>query len=361
MTLVGDYRPTPLYDPLTRDRKGERYTFQLLDKEDNVIGSLPEVIPGGTLENNVNSVIRRSGSINLANTSLEIDWLSDRIKPWYHFEGGSWPLGVYLINAPVRKIIGREQTWNVKLMDKLLILDTEIITEPFVVTKQQKPTSVVKDLLNSASLSSSGVEDSDDLMGSDRVWEAGTTKLRVINDLLDYVGYFALWCDTDGLPRAIPYNAPKYRPLVWTFEYGPSSIYLPTWEESQDYFDVPNQVTLVSQGDGEEEGFISTVENNNPNSRYSIPRRGRVIPYFEDGVDVTSQSALDSRAHQVLESKSTAVTNVAFQHMMMRFEGNDRLRFRPRDYDIEAVIQKTKITLRAGSLMETSVRKLEVI
>lgn len=361
MTLVGEYKPESLMSPHLGDRKQERYTFILLDKTDQVIGELGGVIPGGTVENNVNAVIRRSGSINLTQPNHDIDWLSDRLKILYHFEGGSWPLGVFLVNAPKRQVRGTQSSWSVKLMDKLLILDTDNFDGPYAVPKGSKPTQVIKGILEDLGENTSKIEESDEVATSDRVWEAGTSKLRVINDLLESIGYFALWCDTNGYFRAVPYFAPRYRPIVWTFEYGPHAIHLPDWEEDQDYLDVPNKVTLVSQGDGDEEGFIATAINNNSESRYSTVRRGRVIPYFEDGVEISSLAALQQRAQQVLESKSTAVTNVSFAHMMMDFEGNDRLRFRPRGLDIESVIQKTKVTLKAGSLMETSVRKLEVI
>ena len=89
-------------------------------------------------------------------------------------------------------------------------------------TQREAPLS---QLATQAPLVRHALEDSDATLRSSMTWDPDTPWLRIMNDLLDAAGMFALWADADGLVRTSPYVRPRDRPLVWTFTEGVRAVH----------------------------------------------------------------------------------------------------------------------------------------
>src|SRR5690606_30012693 len=125
---------------------------------------------------------------------------------------------------------------------------------------------------------------------SPMVWEAGTSKLRIVNDLLAAIDYNSLWVDGQGNFRATPYVRPAARSITYSIlndesgaalvrelADGQESIYLDEWSRDRDVYGVPNKVVAVATGTGDEEPLVGVATNEDPASPFSEPSRGRWI------------------------------------------------------------------------------------
>lgn len=255
------------------------------------------------------------------------DWLDVRIRPMIRIArlgggddpvGRLTPAGVYLCAAPVEDWDDRGLRRDVELADKLSILDQDIASgDPdglaaYALDAGANVIDAVKTLIAETGESSPAIEPAAAVLAAPMVWDVGTTRLRIINDLLDAAGYFSLFCDGWGQYQAVPYVQPSDRVPVYEsiapFSDGPQSLMDPAWKRDRDIYSIPNRFVAIGQGDGDTAALTSIATNEDPDSPYSYQSRGRWITQVEQGVEATSQAALDAIARARL-SRATSVTN----------------------------------------------------
>lgn len=292
---------------------------------------------GGHLEQSRFQRIRGGGSLDLVSDDrfAGIDWGRARIRVEQSLTGLADPIpwGVYLVERP-------ETTWEdehglahatVTLMDKLAVPAQAMPTETYSIAEGANVTAAVVAILAALGETRVAVTESPLTMPAARSWPVSgdeTTWLGIINDLLAVINYLALWCDGDGIYRISPHRpaGPGDSP-AWTFAYGnPSgSLYLPEWSEAEDWYGVPNRVTLVTQGDEETAALVATATNTDPGSKYSTVARGRIIDHRETGIDAANLTTLQDMARRRLESLTTSVTNVKITTAPIPIWPNDRI------------------------------------
>lgn len=124
-----------------------------------------------------------------------------------------------------------------------------------------------------------------------REWDAGTTTLEIVNDLLGEINYESISVDEWGVYVAEPYVSPQERAGEYVYADDEASIMHPEAELEFDLFDRPNRwVRVVSNPD--QPPIRVEYSNNDPASPTSIPRRGRVITDFDDEAEASDKAAL---------------------------------------------------------------------
>lgn len=293
-------------DPAYFTHRDEAVWYQLLNNDEVPIGEL-KTVEDGKLDWSIYDTIRSAGSIEVADADA-VDWLNVRIRPWYRlnkaFPGES--LGIYLPTKPGGKKGGSGHVRTVELYDKLKILVDDKYDTTLVLDVGTNVTSAVRDIIIGAGEPSGSIAitESQEALATAMVWEVGTTKLRVINDLLDTINYFALWVDRSGTFSSSPYTAPSQRPESFNMVDNSESIYTDDFEDEQDSYDIPNMLICVSRSDGDDPAFVSirTLDTLVTDSPYTIDRRGRrVVEYLSD-IEATSQDTLDSICERKLLS-----------------------------------------------------------
>lgn len=344
----------------------ERWRVDLLDAEDQFIRPLHEFV-GGSYEVNANRAIWGGGSIDvvLGEDSDDIDWGQHRFKVWYSpgFEGGErvwWPRGVFLVGLP--DIEYDDETGlregSVKIMDKNLVLDQDSDPGSFSVLAGDYVTDVVRHLILSAGEVNLSVEEAFETVKTATVWEPGTSKLQIINDLLATINY-RLRLDGNGQFRVEPITPAAHRGIAWEFTQGRDSLHIPRWSKEDDWADTPNRVVMISQGDEETEALMSVAENTNPESRFSYQGRGgRWIVHTETDVEVTSQEVLDNLAAMRLGGLATTYSNMSVEHAMLDLWPEDRVALSTEAYETTAEVRSFSVGMRPGSLVSGSWREV---
>lgn len=343
--------------------EGNRSTsfyFDLLDQTDAPIGRL-DGVTGGKLDWLATAVIKGGGQIAVVDIAQDIDWLTARLKPYMVIEGlPPQPLGVYLAaEAPETWDSGR--SWGVKLLDKTTILDQDTVSATYGLAAGTVVTTAIIALIESAGITNHAVTASVKTLDGDLVWSVGTSKIRIINDLLDLINYFSLFANFEGQMVAQPYIVPANRPLFYEFIDGSTSIYSPQFAKDADIFGIPNRVTLIGVGDAATAALTSTIDNADPLSPYSIANRGRVIGHTESGIEAADQTALDSLARKRLIELTSPTFGVEISHAPIPgLAVNQAAQFRRVLAGIDArhVVFKTAITLKGEALAVTTLRQV---
>lgn len=307
-----------------------------------------------------------------------VDWLDVRIRPMIRIQrlgggddpaGRLVPAGVFLCAAPVENWEATGLKREVELTDKLSILDQDIASgDSVVITAYSAPAganviTLVQGLIGETGERYPAIQPDTVTLASPMVWDIGTTRLKIINDLLDAGGYFSLFCDGWGQYQTIPYVQPSDREPVYEsiapFSDGPDSLMDPAWTHDRNIYSIPNRYLVVGQGDGTTPALTSTATNTDPNSPYSFASRGRWITQVEVGVEAATQSTLDSIARARL-SDATSVTNqITLDHVFLPdLHVNSVVHFVNPDsgLDIFCYVVNTTIPLDPTKLCTTTMR-----
>lgn len=361
LTTVTDVSPPPVGDPLLGPR-AESYQWRMLSGDGAPMGDL-DGVEGATLNFSIFTTIRGGGTLD--HTGLETpDWNKIRLQPWITVEHdcgtATWPLGVFIPAAPAANWDDGDVSRSVELYDKLLILDQDMVEETYAVQKGEVVTDRIKALILSAGEDLVAVEDSAEVLRADTVWEAGTTKLKIVNDLLESINYFSLWCDGYGAYRADPYIPPASRPISREFLDDENGIYSPSFEHDQDTFLIPNKMIVKSRSDGEDEGMTAVATNMDPEDPFSYPSRGRWITRMDEDVEASSQAVLNAIAVRRLRELSQASSSLTIKTALVPLDLNSLVKFSSQlaNLDLSAVVQKLDITCTPGTLVTTTLSEV---
>lgn len=338
-------------DPLLTHRT-ESWTVDVLDRADAPLGTLTGVTGGG-VEHNANRVIHGGGRLEVDDLGQVADWLDLRVRVWWHVEGADpWPLGTFLCSAPGEDHDVAGRSWSVELLDKLSILDGDGVPATYTVPAGAVVTDAVADVITETGETSLAVTASTETLNTPMVWEAGTSRLRICNDLLAAINYFALRTDLFGRYLAAPYVAPGDR--VTVRDLTADAIVAYDWTRDQDLAKVPNRVVLVGQGSPDTEALVGVAENTDPASRLSIPTRGRVVTATETGVEGTSQDIMDALAARKLADLSTPSATRVITHAPMPLGLHDVVGHA----GARGAIQSWSLALEVGADTRTNLREV---
>ena len=351
------------------------YRVDILDMAEELIGELEGVQPGGSLDFSAQASIKGSGKIPVLDLGSEPDWLNVRLKPYILVETDSGtekeiPLGVFLPAAPVAQWSGGNRSWNVELLDKLSILDQDIIINAdgeavtYSVDAGENVIVTVRSIIAQAGETSPAIaEDPDADLTSSQVFEVGTTRLQIINQLLSTANYFSLYCDGNGQYQARKYQRPANRTPIYgmstPFSDSSSSILAPAWTLDEDIYSIPNRYWVQQQSTGEQEGDTAVAKNEDPESPFSFQARGRWITQGESGVEATGLEALQGIAERKLDAATSVTSTIEIEHVYLEdLDLNSVIRFNAGNVDYLTTVTKTKISLDPDSLTNTTINKV---
>lgn len=303
------------------------FRYELLDSSNNKIGDLTAV-ESCTIEQNWLADIKRTAKFRLRDTG-DIDFLSNRIKPYVQLrlppygpdDWVEWPQGVFLLSSPQRTADATGTRWrDVDAYDATQVYTDDLVDARYTVASGTKYTDAVSTLLGSVP---KNITTSASTLPTAREWDPGTSKLKIINELLGSVNYESLSFDEDGIAIVRPYRAPSTRPAEYTYADDDLSVMLPEVVQDLDLFAIPNKwVLVVSEPD--RAALSSTYTNTNPASPTSTVRRGRTIVDFRTEQDAADQGALDALVSRLAFEASQVYEAIEFETGIMPIHsGND--------------------------------------
>lgn len=330
------------------------FEIYLLDQDDLEKKKLTTV-EGGSIALSAGSKLRASGQLTLKGP-VEIA-PADRIRVDYHTGTGvEWPLGVFVLATPRHQFADGSETLTIELLGKLAVIDEDKVTQSYAVTENANIINTVRDLIQSTGETRISLTESAAVVKSPMVWEAGTSKLRIINDLLAAVGYWSLHTDGAGNFIVAPYTRPDQRPVAWQFKDGANAVHLADWEYEIDLASIPNKVVLIAQPVGKNPPLIGVAENVDPQSQFSHPVRGRWITLVEKGAEAVDQKTIDLMAQKKLVDASNAIGDLRISHAPLPLAPAQAVEWESAGKKTRATIQEIRYSIDPVALCSTSLQ-----
>lgn len=287
----------------------------------------------------------------------DIDYLNDRIRIVCFIDEVRHLLGEYLISSSKKMVQSSGVYRECTCYSKLLILQDDKVKDRYVVNLGTNVIFEVKRILGALPHS---IADSPLTLQSSKEWDIGTSKLQIINDLLDVINWSSLRVDVNGVFTTQPYVLPIDRSVDFILKDDETSILYRGQQEDLDAFSVPNVIILRTNNSDITPPLSSVYENRNIDSPTSIENRGREIVYFEEITDVPNQAILNDMARKKLYEKtdvyahveiSTAIQPEAFGYLKC-------VHLQTKDFNDKYIQTSCEIDCKAGGVMKRSLRKV---
>lgn len=288
-------------------------------------------------------------------------WTQLRIRIWITVNDQTWPLATLRPSAPRETWNDLGRVWDVELLDKLSILDRSAVTETLTLPTGTVITTAVRSLIEGSGEPAGALTESGAVLRTSMTWDAGTTRLRVINDLLDAGGFYALWCDGLGQYQVSPYLLPAARPTSAHIVDDSESIYAPDFTAEEDIYSVPNRVIGVSQSTGEEPALVAVASNTDPDSPYSFQNLGVWVDHVETEIEVASQDVLDTYVRRRLVELSSTSQTLEINHDFIPLVLNEVVQFSNTAAGIDGRFAVVKMAWPIDELGEVATTLREVI
>ena len=340
-----------------------RFKYELLDGNMAPLGTL-DGVRGSSLAETANATLKRGGNMAVTDLGQLIDWPSVRFRASYEVDGyGSWGVGAFVPSMPSEEWSGVVRRWSVQVLDVATVLAEDRMAAAYTVDVGVNIVDSVRALIEGAGEVAGSLTGSTKTVAAPRVWEAGASRLEIINALLDTANYFALFTDGDGNFRAEPYSSPASRPIMWEFVDGANCVYRSDLTRERDQYGIPNRVTVKSRGTGTVAGLVSVADNTNPASPWSIPSVGRVKAAEPIEVDAADQVTLDAIAARRLIELTTPTSTITIEAMPVPVAVNDAVRFRrvPMGVDGRHVVSKIEYPSRPTGLAKYTLRGVAAV
>lgn len=353
------------------------YRWEVLEHSngiDQLVGIL-DGVSDGSLKWTQNAAVKGSGKVEVIDLEAaqagmlrigDLPLESVRVRPVCVVAGlPETPLGVFLVSAAVEQWEDTGRVWSMELLDRCTVPSQDKVDQTYAVAAGTLILQEVKSILASSNEYLAIDASSTLATSTGMVWEAGTSKLTIVNDLLNVAGYNALWMDGYGNFKATPRVLPADRSIMYEalagvpreLRDGSQSIYRPSWTRDRDSFEVPNKVLAVQAAGGEDEAaLVGQWTNEDPHSPYSYQARGRWITHTLDsvetpeGTEAETIAFLNKRAQTTLVQMSAVQAQVKIDHLPIPVRVSDVIRFSNSNAGVDARHVITSISLETNPM-----------
>lgn len=292
--------PTPLFDLVSVAQRASTWRFELLDNDLQVLEELtvdrdnPPALRVDTDRSNKRSL----DSLRLPPGVVDlVDPIGHRLQVHMVLEDGTtWPQGIFLFSDLSRLVMTRGlDIGSLSLVDQTLIVDQQAswstamrpgdaITDG--IRRQLDMFPIRYEIVDSGAIVTPEQETLN--------WAAGTSRLKIVNDLCKMIGYHELYFDNFGVGQVGPMPNPATTAPEGTLFYPEGGrTYLGTTVKSNTILELPNRFTVVNSGANQQS--VWGVYDVPASAPHSAAKRGFIITHVEQmqGIE-TNQQAYDA-------------------------------------------------------------------
>jgi len=303
------------------------FRYELLNRNDLRIGIL-DGITNASVSYGEFRTIKRSATFRLNEyNQRNINFLTDQIQPWFilHMpQGGTveWSLGIFMLESPSRKVVGKIKTRDIGAYDKTLILEQDRFSSRLFIESGTNFVSAIVRILNEAGLTKVDITESELVLPADREIGIGVKRREAIHDLLRAINYTSMSVDEYGYIRAAPYVEPARRPVTIVYSTLKDSILHPELNESLDIAGRANVFIRVALNIESGNEFVSVYRNDSITSPISTVNRGRVITSYEEIESIANQETLDNHVRRIALESTSAYSHLTFDTALIPIHGS---------------------------------------
>lgn len=302
----GGYSHTDVLRMLQSSRK-IKFEYDFLDSSEKYIRTVAS--GSGTVSFNSESEIMGTLQFEFVKKDLpELDQNIDlRVIPkmaimspkgWLQYH-----MGIYIMTTPRKSKGNNTMIIDATCYDYAVILQQDCVEDRYFISSGTNYINAVRTLLASAGISKINIQNTDSVMGEDKEYEIGTSKLEIINELLAAVNYDPIHFDHMGFAVSKRYIEPMGRTTEHAYTAGKDSILRPNGDQSNDVYDIPNIIVRYCDNPDTGQTLISRYINDNPASMVSTVNRKRNIVDVDSVEDIADQDTLEAYVRRVAIEK----------------------------------------------------------
>lgn len=284
--------------------------FDIVDRSLELVDQIKPLKADGISAKTSGNIKRQLQGIVLDERQLrKINLFSNWLKPWFVLENGSrWPLGVYVFTDAARQVGSYTSTLATTMMDQDYVLD-QGTRNPFGIGQGGPILPAVTALLDDARIANRDIPESSAASVGDPVnWPAGTSRLKILNELCNQAGWLPPYFDNNGtlvirIPPDIARVAPDHR-------YDGRRVKRASLVENDNLLSAPNVYLVL--GTGPSQGSISAVAYVDPTLPFSVQNRGFEIVSVTRAQGVQSVEQAQSMANALAAGAARGYKNIAF-------------------------------------------------
>lgn len=269
------------------------FRYELLDQALNPLGTIDVADAPPKVRNDSTRTIKRTldGFVIDPIAAAGLETLTARIKPVAVLEDGSeWPLGIFLFADASRRLLTVGDELNGSGHDLLFMLDQgadETIRYP----RGTNLSAILEDQADAVAFPRVSIDATTASATAPLAWQAGTSRLKVMEEVAQMAGFLSPYVTNDGTLRA------RALPLTDqpTFDYSPGTrVVADTGLLSDDLLKTPNRFVVIDGAAGDSP-IVGTYDLPDA-SPLSIANRGFTIADVRTLQGLASPAAADAAA-----------------------------------------------------------------
>lgn len=274
---------------------------------------------------------------------LRETFLTDRLKLYIAIEMDSngtdgtpyaeWPVAELLLQNPRRIATETGVILEADAFDQNVLLANHSFAARYSVAAGTNYITAIQTVLTTVGFAASQftLTPTSLTLPAAREWDAGTSALQVINDLLQAINYqlsggnARFRFNGEGMGIAEPYALPHTRSDEYTYDTDEHSVIQVGVEQELKLIRIPNKVVLTRADPGAT-NITGTATNNAVESNASVPNTGQTVTRTAE-VPAADQSTITALAQRDL-TEGTEAMRLAWTHNLAPWIDNaDRVRF----------------------------------
>ena len=303
---------------------------------------------------------------------VEVDWLTDEIKPELIIDGVAMPLGVLMPSTVEPSKDRSAHTLSIQAYDRCWRVRDNKVEGSLHLPAGTNYIDAIEGLLISSGIATTLKTPTESTLAEDREdWQTGTSYLTIINELLSEINYNQLWFDQNGYAVLEPVSNPTAGNIDHTFtnqkrdprnakEVEAISVY-PKISRKTDIYQAPNVFVCICSNADKDAGMVAKAVNSNPQSPLSTIRRGRRIVQVVNVNNIASQNDLQAYADRLLhDSMTTGEIIMVETPLLAGFGVEDVSAIRYDDLSGICIERAWEMELTAGGTMTHKLEKVVV-
>lgn len=272
------------------------------------------------------------------------------------------PLATMFVDKrPVKSIFGRDDT-DLDCYSVLYRFSKDCFTSTYTVKKGTQVSTAIKSLVESRwGKLTIDSRTSTRTLNKDVSYENGSVMLTALNDLAGQINAEIM---PDGLGNLVlqPYQAPKDKPIAYTFD-AENSTYIAGYSRDDGTGESYNRALVfysVSSGSPSTRRSVKDLPDTDPMSRQHIGMYKTIVSKLTDRV--YTQAELDKLAQQLLDENKAGEDYIEIEHVgIPGLKVGDVVRYindtdSPVPLDVNCIITEMNVSLKPGCMTKTKMR-----
>nr|DAP50268.1 MAG TPA: protein of unknown function (DUF5047) [Caudoviricetes sp.] len=304
---------TDIVTLLSANGREVSYSYKLLDHAENERTGINLRVKKCQVRYSSLDDLKCSATVNMKDDS-RIDYENDRIQIFCNIKVPkigtfSYSLGIFLMSAPKRSILSALINRDVNCYSKLKLLYDKKVDTTYRLSKGANVRNAIISLLGTHNYI---LPESNATMPSNREWQAGSTSISIINDLLsDYMGCTSLYVTNEGCFASRIYVLPADRTIDFTYTNQSGNLKV-NMEEEIDTFSIPNKFTSYTSSSTGESLYYTYINNNVESITSVTSRYGRIVSETPVQVDCSTLAELEKATKKRANEASSTYAKITW-------------------------------------------------